>query len=73
MVGVIVAVIKSPFLPNTEIFIYNWTIGLKKYKPFIITEYQINSNQFPVENIIIHRTGQEWYERVIKTFRDYTR
>ncbi|SVD85502.1 uncharacterized protein METZ01_LOCUS438356, partial [marine metagenome] len=24
-----------------------------------------------VENIIIHRTGQEWYERIIKTFRDW--
>jgi len=66
-----VAIIKSPFLPTTEIFIYNWTIGLQKYKPYIISEYQINNDQFPVENIITHRTGKEWYEPIIKTFRDW--
>lgn len=66
-----VAHIKSPFLPFSETFIYNYVNNLNKYKPIIITETQLNNDQFQVDNIIIHRTGKEWYEPAIRTFRNW--
>ena len=43
--------IKSPFLPNTEIFIYNYITGLKRYNPIIISEYQQNKDLSINKNI----------------------
>ena len=34
-----VAHIKSPYLPLSETFIYNYVNGAKKYKPIIMVEY----------------------------------
>ena len=54
-----VAHIKSPYLPLSETFIYNYINGSKRYKPVVISEYQINKEQFPVEKIITHKKNKE--------------
>jgi len=64
-----VAHIKSPFLPFSETFIYNYVSHLQRYTPIVITEYQINHNLFPVENIISHRSGNGRYEQGLAVFR----
>ncbi len=67
----IVAHVKSPFLPITETFIYNYIISLKKYKPIIISEYQQNREQFPIKNIIVQRKENLFYEPCLVTLRNW--
>ena len=66
-----VAHIKSPFLPLTETFIYNYLSSLKRYKPYIIAEYQQNDEVFPVNNIITHRSENLFFESFLKHLRNW--
>ena len=54
-----VAHIKSPFLPLSETFIYNYINKSQTYEPIIISELQLNKYQFPVEKIITHKNKKE--------------
>ena len=47
-----VAHIKSPYLPYSETFIYNYISHLKRYKPVVITKEAINQDQFPTDHVI---------------------
>ena len=66
-----VAHIKNYFLPLTETFIYNYIDGLKKYKPFIISEYQLNNTIFPVKNISTQRGKNKWFEPILQKIREW--
>jgi len=66
-----IAHIKSPFLPLTETFIYNYISSLKRYEPVIISETQINDNIFPVKNIIVQRSKDFYFENLLRHTRNW--
>lgn len=66
-----VAQVKTPFLPMTETFIYQYISHLRRYEPVVITEYLLNQDQFPVKNSVVHRRSGLWYEKGLTHFRNW--
>ncbi len=41
------------------------------FTPYVLTEYQVNRDQFPIKNIILNRKPNSWYEPVLHKTRSW--
>ena len=44
---------------------------MKKLDPYVLSEYQLNKDQFPIKNIILNRENNIWYEPILHKMRSW--